>query len=623
MIQVAMVRPPAFTLLRRARLLGGVLLVSLACLVPPAHADALKDGKTALAEGRIDDAVAAYRGAVAATPNDPQAHLGLGLALEKKRNWKAALAEFQKSGELDPRLAEPFRGVGAMQLRLGNPAAAEPAFRKAVEIDRKFPEAQLGLGDALSQLKHFDDAVEVLRQGVKFGPKTEMFFFAGLGRANEARPESLKAAEVWLLKARQSAEGQNAPNSVKGPIYRALGDLYMMRKIPSLAIQNYQQAKAIDESDLDTRMALGDAYYNGRLYNDALAEYKAVVDADPEYEEGYVKLGNLYYLASFSDPQRVFQSIEVLEKLMAMDSNNLEGKAILAQAYFRKGGAEGKEKAKELLDEIEKTGKFPPAAWRTRAIIQYETGEYQNAIDSFGKAPRLEAIDQFRLGDAFRRLASEAPDSLRQTAYYDSADAVYRRIVEADSTTADAKKAQMERARLLYARKDFAHAQAEFQHLIALDPKACEAYYFLGLSQRAMGDDTGGTASLERAVECDPSRAPWWLQLGAAYSKQKLTDQARRAFEKTAELDSSTTGAVGLQQIGYFDLLAKQYSSAIQSLVESARRDPSQVMTWIWLGQARQNSGDRGGAIDAYHKALGLKPGQPDAMKGLKSLGAQ
>jgi tetratricopeptide (TPR) repeat protein len=450
-----------------------------------------------------------------------------------------------------------------------------------------------------------------------------MLFFSGLGRANEARPESLKAAEVWFLKARQSAEGQNAPNSVKGPIYRDLGDLYMRRKISLLAIQNYQQAKAIDETDLDTRMALGNAYYAQQLFNDALAEYKAVVDADPDYEEGYVKLGNLYYLASYSDPQRVFQAIEVLEKLMAMNPNNAEGKAILAQAYFRKGGAEGKAKAKQLLDEIEKTGQFPPEAWRTRAIMQYEGGEYQNAISSFAKAPRLEAIDQFRLGDSFRRLAAEAPDTLKKAALYDSADVIYKRIVDADSTTADAKKAQLERARLLYSRKDYPGAVREFQHVIALDPKACEAYYFLGLSQRAQGDDTNGIASLEQATACDPARAAWWLQLGAGYSKLKDETKARAAFQKAADLDSSSVGATAGQQIGYFDLVGKDYAAAIKALEESARRDPKQVMTWVWLGQARQNSGDRAGAIEAYHKALEIKPGQPDAMKGLKSLGAQ
>lgn len=603
-----------------ARSLGLALVLAFLSSAA-AHADALKDGKDALAQGRIDDAVAAYRSAVQATPNDAAAHLGLGLALEKKRAWETALAEFQKASDLDPQLADPYRGVGAMQLRLGNAPAAEAAFRKAIAIDRKFPDAQLGLGDALTQQKKYDEAVSVLQQGVKFGPKTEMFFFTGLGRANEARPESLKAAEVWLLKARQSAEAQNAPATVKGPIFRALGDLYMRRKIPQLAIQNYQSAKAIDETDLDTRMALGDAYYKGALYNDALGEYQAVVDADPEYAEGYLRLGNLYYLASFSDPQRVFKAIEVLEKLLKMQPDNLEGKALLAQAYFRKGGAEGKQKAAQLLDEIEKTGHFPPSAWRTRAIIQYENREYSNAVASFAKADKLETIDQFRLGDAFRQMAAATADTVQKAALYDSAGVVYDRVISADSTTADARKAQLERARIRYQRKDYPGAITEFQRLIALDPKSAEAFYYLGLSQRAIGNDEAGIESIKKALELEPNHPSWQLQLGSAYSKQQKEADAKAAFQ-AASTDSGTTGAIALQQLGFFELKAKNYAKAVELLEQSAARDPKQFMTWVWLGQARQNSGNRAGAIEGYRKALELKPGQGDAVKGLKSLGA-
>src|SRR5687768_4411986 len=307
-------RPAPRSLASRV-LIHGAFALALLCAggnLAPARADDLKDGKDALAAGRFDDAVAAYRNAVAAAPNDATAHLGLGNALEKKRQWQAALESFQKASSLDARLAEPHRGTGAMLLRLNRPAEAEAAFRQAVTIDRKFPEAQLGLGRALVAQKKIPEALTVYEQGVKFGAKTAPDFYMGLGQAEAAR-DSVRAAEVWMIKAREAATSMSP--SVQGAIFRALGDLYMQRKIPSLAIQNYQQAKTIDESDLDTRMALGDAYYRGALYNDALNEYKAVVDADPQYAEGYLKLGNLYYLASYSDPPRVLQAIETLEKL--------------------------------------------------------------------------------------------------------------------------------------------------------------------------------------------------------------------------------------------------------------------------------------------------------------------
>lgn len=577
-------------------------------------ADALKDGKDALASGRVDDAVAAYRNAVQAAPNDVEAHLGLGLALERKRSWQAALVEFQKASELDPRRADPCRGQGSMLLRLNRPVEAEAAFRKATEIDRKFPEAQLGLGEALVRQKKYADAIAVLEQGIKFGTKTAPLFYEGLGKAEAAR-DSLRAAEVWLLRAREAA-----PNNAA--IYRSLGDLYMQRKIPSLAITNYQQAKTLDPSDLDTRMALGDAYYRGSLYNDALSEYKDVVEADPDYADGYLKLGNLYYLASFADPPRIFQSIETLEKLLKLEPDNLEGKALLAQAYFRQGSAENRQKAAALLDEIEKTGKFPPEAWRVRGIMQYEGKEYEKAIASFTKATKLEPIDQFRVADAYRRLASEAPDSLRKAAFYQSADSVYGKLIAADSTTADAKKAGFERGRIQFLRKDYPAALAAFDRTIALDPSNAEAYYYKGLSQRQLGDDAGGVASIKKALELRPKQADWWIQLGAGYDKLKLEDEKKAAFQQAADLDSTTWGAIGLQQLGYSAMLAKDWPKAVELLEESVRRDPKQLQSWIWLGQSHQNAGNKPRAIDCYRKALEIKPGEPNSLKGLKMLGA-
>ena len=76
-----------------------------------------------------------------ASPSDPQAHLYLGLALEKKRNWPAAYEEFTHASELDPHLSEPWRGQGATLLRMKKPAEAEAAYRKAVDIDHKYPVA--------------------------------------------------------------------------------------------------------------------------------------------------------------------------------------------------------------------------------------------------------------------------------------------------------------------------------------------------------------------------------------------------------------------------------------------------------------------------------------------------
>jgi Tfp pilus assembly protein PilF len=41
----------------------------------------------------------------------------------------------------------------------------------------------------------------------------------------------------------------------------------------------------------------------------------------------------------------------------------------------------------------------------------------------------------------------------------------------------------------------------------------------------------------------------------------------------------------------------------------------------IWLAQAYQNSGNRVKAKEWYHKVLEIQPGEPNSVKGLKTLG--
>ena len=55
---------------------------------------------------------------------------------------------------------------------------------------------------------------------------------------------------------------------------------------------------------MDLHYSVAHALYMGQRYNEALKEYRWVVDRDPEFAAGQLGLGNLYYLSGAADPKR-------------------------------------------------------------------------------------------------------------------------------------------------------------------------------------------------------------------------------------------------------------------------------------------------------------------------------
>jgi tetratricopeptide (TPR) repeat protein len=609
--------PTGKPLTRRFRSLAllGVLALGVALVPVPARGDALSDGKKALKEGRVDEAVALLRQAAKADPASAPAQIALGQALERRRRWEEALVAFQAGSRLDPRSSEAQRGQGAALTRLGRLEEAVKAYREATALDRRFPEAQLALGDVLVQLERYDEAVAVLKEGLKWGPKTRPYFNEGLGRAEAARG-NLKDAEVYLLSAREAS-----PTTPR--FHRALGDLYSQRKIPDLAVVSYQQAISLDPDDLDSRFAMARAMVKASRYNEALDQYKAIVARDSTYEEAYKEMGDIYLKASDQNPAFIDDALHTLQTYSRLVPEDPDGAALLARTYYKLGR---RDEAMAILDPLGTAGKLTPNGHAIYARALYDKQRYEAAVAEYRlAAKKLEDNDYLRFAHALWASGSPA-----------AADSIYLSRWEADSTAdKDRVKASdwiLQRAKLRYqvAKRDTARARAEygaaipfFQRKIELDPNSEEAYYYMGLSLRELQRFEEAQPALLKAVELAPAKADRHFWLGVNYDKLGQKAEVRREFEEVARLDSTTTlGAIARQQMGYYRLLEKDWQGAARFLESSVAIDPKQVQTWVWLGQACQNAGQRSRAIEAYRQALELDPRQADARNGLQQLTA-
>jgi tetratricopeptide (TPR) repeat protein len=561
-----------------------------------AWADEVRDAYKALERGALDEAQQLFERA--AKQGSAEGRAGVGQVFLRRRQLDAAMGQFEAALKMDPALAWGFAGQAEVLRRRGQCAQAIPLYRKANELDRKFPEALLGLGDCLVQTGKTDEALQVMQEGLKWG-KVRPKFLVALGQAELAR-DSLRSAHVYFTKAREEAPDDPLAR-------RALGDYYLKRAIPSLAIPEYRAAVAMDSTDLDLHFYLAQALYYDQRYNEALDEYHYVAARDSVYAPALLALGNLYYLAAPNDKRRYVDARYYLERGLRLQPNDARGLSVLGRTYYFLGE---KDAAVETMLKAEALGAPSKDLYTVLGRAYTDRREWSKALAAFAKGDPTPS-DQLRIGQIYVFLDSAA-----------AAESVYRAIYDRDAASSEARFALGELGKLRFRQKRYDEAIVFLRHRIALDPKNDEAYYYIGLSHKELKNYSQALDSLRVAAELAPDRADRHFWLAIMYAQVDSTAMARREFQRSVELDSTNkvTAAVSYQQLGFYLLLDKDWTGATQMLEKSVALNDRNVQAWVWLGQGYQNAGNRNRALAAYDRALQIDPNQADALKGKKSL---
>jgi tetratricopeptide (TPR) repeat protein len=102
-------------------------------------------------QAALGKAAEAFQKAIAIKPDDPAYHNNYALALAKAKKFDEAQAELNKAAQLDPPNAgKYYYNLGAVMVNTGQTAAAEAAFKKAVETNPEYADAQYQYAAALS-----------------------------------------------------------------------------------------------------------------------------------------------------------------------------------------------------------------------------------------------------------------------------------------------------------------------------------------------------------------------------------------------------------------------------------------------------------------------------------------
>jgi tetratricopeptide (TPR) repeat protein len=116
------------------------------------------------------DSVTLWRHVVRVASRAPEAHNGLGAALEASLAHEEAAREFRRAVELEPGFGDAQLNLGAVLIRLGRAAEAIPHLRLASRLEPGEPRAYYQLGLAEQRLGRLEQAAAQFRRALLLRP---------------------------------------------------------------------------------------------------------------------------------------------------------------------------------------------------------------------------------------------------------------------------------------------------------------------------------------------------------------------------------------------------------------------------------------------------------------------
>jgi tetratricopeptide (TPR) repeat protein len=186
--------------------------------------------------------------AVAANPQDPQAHYALGLKYESMGETKKALGEYKKTLKLKPKDAQALYHLGRLTGELGDSDQAIKILKQAVKLNPKFSEARTQL------------AAEYNRQGAALMAQ------GSLGAAQEALEAGIQA--------------NGGPTETEA-LRNNLGCLYVRQNRLDQAVGAFQEVLRQNPNAPQAHYNLGLIYYTQGDYQAASRQIFALKGIDP------------------------------------------------------------------------------------------------------------------------------------------------------------------------------------------------------------------------------------------------------------------------------------------------------------------------------------------------------
>jgi serine/threonine-protein kinase len=391
------------------------------------------------ATGRVNEAVAHLVKAIDQVPRSSLLHYRLAGALEQQGKPQEAIARFRTAIKLNPQCYEAHNDLGWALLRQTQIDQAIAEFQKAISLRPDVPIAHGNLAAVLKQQGKIDQALAEYRSIIKLRPDDpESYYNLGLalhdlGKREEAMVEygnalKRKPDHVWAqinlgnalqqLGRRDEAIGAFQRAVAMQPdlalAHRDLGHSLHVKGNLDEAVREYRKALDLDPRDADAHFYLGNAYYEQKKLDKAIKEYRAAIQAKPDFAGTHGNLGN-----ALKDQGKLDEAIAEYREAVRLEPKNATNRSNLGNALVEQDNLD------EASDELHKAIEIKPdyaTAHGNLARVLLRRGKFAEAEAECRAALRHEpdlAFARLNLGIA-----------LGKQGKYEEAIAEFRRVID-------------------------------------------------------------------------------------------------------------------------------------------------------------------------------------------------
>ncbi|MFC1836092.1 tetratricopeptide repeat protein [Thermodesulfobacteriota bacterium] len=266
--------------------------------------DALSD------QGKLNEAVLAYRKAVESDPSNSVFHVGLGVRLEYSGILDEAVEMYVKAVELDPKSALAFNCLGNALKKQGKIYEAMEAFAGGVEADPKSVMSHSNLALIFLENGYIDYAIKHFSKAVELKPDSAQDHhnlgraFAGNGDLEGSIKHYKKAVEI---------------NPKLPTVYTDLGlALEVAGEMPQ-AVQSHRKAVEIEPQSVQAWISLGSALEKAGDLSGAAGALAKAIETNPGAAPLHIAMARL-----LEESDRPMDALSYFRKAAKLDPANPE-----------------------------------------------------------------------------------------------------------------------------------------------------------------------------------------------------------------------------------------------------------------------------------------------------------